>query len=149
MGKTDEKAIARQFERLRIAYLAEQRFATWLAEQANPPAPPKPAAAPMSPARAAALGLIQMPAMPIAEAAERESTLEYRRVMRETLTGDMGFATAGWEHQQKVAQFEVEERARWTRAGQLLRRGVDGGSVAVACDLEESEIADIKSQLNL
>lgn len=146
MSKLD-KAVERRLERMKIDWLAEQKFVVWLEEQKNPPAPVKPPQPVLSPAHAAALGVLQMPPMSFGDAARREQVLEHRRDMR-ALRDDPGICPP-WGTGTKIQDYENEERNRYAVASEMLKRGVADGHVAAACDLEESEIPGIRKQLGL
>jgi hypothetical protein len=145
VSKAEEKAIARQFERLKVAYLANERFKVWLAEQKNPPAPPKPVEPPMSLARAAAIGKIKVPEL--GNYTERERMLTYRAEMRDALN-HVSRDTIGMEAEQKLRAFEVEEKARWKAASVALNRGLAPGHVAAHFHLTEAEVENIQDQLS-
>ena len=150
MSKAEEKAVARQFERLKIQHLAQEKFNAWLDAQRNPPAPPPtppPAHQVASPAAAVAYGHIVMPPMEFAQASERERVLEHRRDMR-ALREDSGVCPP-WGTGTRIQEFEAEERARYGAASELLRRGVADGHVAVNCHLEPKEVENIKKQIGL
>jgi hypothetical protein len=149
VSKTEEKAIARQFERLKIQHLAQEKFKLWLAERNNPtapPSPPPPAHEVVSPSAAAAYGHIKMPPMEFAQAAERETVLEHRRKMRAQQSSE---CFANPEEITEWRVFEEEERTRWAAASELLRRGIDAGHVCTACHLEPAEVENIREQIGL
>ena len=102
----------------------------------------KPAPPPTSVAREAALGRVVMPAQELGAATVREKALQRRREMRDRI----GFEVIP---DFELGRFIEEEERRWKVAGEMLRRGMSPGDVAVRCDLESDEIANIQEQLDI
>lgn len=144
MSKTQDKAVERALERLKVQHLAEQKFKAWLLEQKYPPKPPKPVPQPMNPARAAAYGLIQVPEL--GNYSERERVIEHRMNMRERLNnGGVNDGFNEWAYEN--AAFKKEEEVRIAAATAALKQGHAPGHVAAHFHLLETEVTQMQDQL--
>jgi hypothetical protein len=142
VSKTQDKAIERQLERMKVQYLAQQRFDAWKIEQEHPTAPPTPPRKNLPFMHRIATGEVVMPSMDLSQASEREKILEQRRAWKE----GPGICT-GWEALGQYKQFQEEEKKRYAVACELIRKGLHDGGIAATCHLEPEDVQEIRDRL--
>ncbi len=139
------KAVERQFDRLKIQHLAQQKFEAWQAEQANPK--PKsqtlPAHIARNPAALAAYGIHGEPVLPIKDFDSWQKRVQDRQDKLDSLNS----TSAGifdWAN-----DFLAAEERNKDIATQLLMRAYSPEAVAATVGWPTEEVVAFRKELGI